>query len=73
MLTNKVPDIQRLHGLSDGIGQMMGLDNRLASNIIKLVGNVADMWEYTITLLGVPQGSTALWTKGGLMDAPPIR
>lgn len=73
MLTSQVPDIQRLLGVTGGIGQMMGLDNRWAYNIIKQVGNFSEMWERNITPMGVPRGINALWTKGGLMYAPPIR
>ncbi|MCS6853914.1 MAG: amino acid ABC transporter substrate-binding protein [Elioraea sp.] len=73
MLTSQVPDIQRLLGVTGGFGQMMGLDNRWAYNIIKQVGNFAEMWERNITPMGVPRGINALWTQGGLMYAPPIR
>jgi len=73
MLTSQSPEIQRLLGVTGGFGQMMGLDNRWAYNIIKQVGNFAEMWERNITPMGVPRGINALWTQGGLMYAPPIR
>jgi general L-amino acid transport system substrate-binding protein len=41
--------------------------------VIKQVGNFEEMWERNITPIGVPRGINALWTKGGLMYAPPIR
>ncbi len=40
---------------------------------IKQVGNTAEIWDRNITPLGVPRGINALWTKGGLQYAPPIR
>jgi general L-amino acid transport system substrate-binding protein len=73
MLTSQNPDIQRLLGVTGGMGQMMGLDNRWAYNIIKQVGNFEEIWERNITPMGVPRGINNLWTKGGLMYAPPIR
>jgi general L-amino acid transport system substrate-binding protein len=73
MLTSQNPEIQRLLGVTGGLGQMMGVDNRWAYNVIKQVGNFEEMWERNITPIGVPRGINALWTKGGLMYAPPIR
>jgi general L-amino acid transport system substrate-binding protein len=73
MLASQNPEIQRLLGVTGGLGQMMGVDNRWAYNVIKQVGNFEEMWERNITPIGVPRGINALWTKGGLMYAPPIR
>lgn len=73
MLTSQNPEIQRLLGVTGGMGQMMGVDNRWAYNVIKQVGNFEEIWERSITPMGVPRGINALWTKGGLMYAPPIR
>jgi len=73
MLTSQNPEIQRLLGVTGGLGQMLGVDNRWAYTVIKQVGNFEETWERNITPLGVPRGINALWTKGGLMYAPPIR
>jgi general L-amino acid transport system substrate-binding protein len=73
MLQSQNPEIQRLLGVTGGLGQMLGVDNRWAYNIIKQVGNFEEIWERNITPIGVPRGINALWTKGGLMYAPPIR
>jgi general L-amino acid transport system substrate-binding protein len=73
MLTSQNPEIQRLLGVTGGLGQMLGVDNRWAYNVIKQVGNFEETWERNITPMGVPRGINALWTKGGLMYAPPIR
>jgi len=73
MLASQNPEIQRLLGVTGGLGQMLGVDNRWAYNVIKQVGNFEETWERNITPMGVPRGINALWTKGGLMYAPPIR
>ena len=73
MLRSQNPEIQRLLGVTGGLGEMLGLDNRWAYNVIKHVGNFEEMWERSITPMGVPRGINNLWTKGGLMYAPPVR
>jgi general L-amino acid transport system substrate-binding protein len=67
------PDIQRFMGRTGDLGQMMGLRNDWAVSVIKAVGNFSEMWERHITPIGVPRGINALWTKGGLQYAPPMR
>jgi general L-amino acid transport system substrate-binding protein len=67
------PDIRRLLGMDGDLGKALGLDNKWAYNVIKMVGNTAEVWDKTITPLGVPRGINALWNKGGLMYAPPMR
>ncbi len=67
------PDIRRLLGMDGDLGKALGLDNKWAYNVIKLVGNTAEVWDRNITPLGVPRGINALWRKGGLMYAPPMR
>jgi len=67
------PDIKRLLGQDGDLGRALGLDNRWAYNAVKQVGNYGDMWERSITPIGLPRGLNALWTKGGLQFAPPLR
>ena len=67
------PDIRRLLGMDGDLGKALGLDNKWAYNVIKLVGNSAEVWDRDITPLGVPRGINALWNKGGLLYAPPMR
>ncbi len=67
------PDIKRLLGGDGDLGRALGLDNRWAYDAIKQVGNYGDMWERSITPIGLPRGRNALWTKGGLQFAPPLR
>ena len=73
MLTSTSPDIRRLLGVEGDMGKALGVDNKWAYNIIKQVGNFAEFWDANMTPLGVPRGINALWNKGGLQYAPPIR
>jgi len=72
-MTTTVPDARRLLGLEGDMGKALGLDNKWAYNVIKQVGNFAEIWDRNITVLGVPRGINNLWTHGGLQYAPPMR
>ncbi len=70
------PEIKRMLGLEGDFGKQLGVDNAWAYNIIKLVGNYEEAYERNVgpsTPIGLPRGVNALWTKGGLQYAPPIR
>ena len=67
------PEVRRFLGLEGDLGKALGLDNKWAYNAIKQVGNAAEIWDRNMTPLGVPRGINALWNKGGLMYAPPMR
>ena len=67
------PDIRRLLGAEGDMGKALGVDGKWAVNIIKAVGNYGEMWDRTITPLGIPRGINNLWNKGGLHYPPPIR
>lgn len=67
------PDIRRLLGMDGDLGKSLGLDNKFAYNVVKQVGNTEEVWNRDITPMGVPRGINALWNKGGLMYAPPMR
>jgi len=73
MLTSTNPDIRRLLGVEGDMGKALAIDNKWAYNIVKQVGNFGETWDRNITVLGVPRGINAIWTKGGLHYAPPIR
>ncbi len=76
MLKSTNPDIQRLLGVTAGNGQALGLDEKWAYNVIKQVGNYGEMFERNVgvnTPLALERGLNALWTKGGLMYAPPFK
>jgi len=73
MVNSPNPDIQRFLGKSGEMGQQLGVDNKWAYNIVKQVGNYGESYERNITPLGLDRGINALWTKGGIMYAPPVR
>ncbi len=70
---SKDPAVQRFVGATGDIGKMLGLDNKWAFNIIKQVGNYGESYDTHLKPLGFTRGLNNLWTKGGLMYAPPIR
>ena len=72
-MTSTKPDVRRLLGLEGDMGKALGLDNKWAYNVIKQVGNYGEIWDRNITVLGVPRGINALWSKGGIQYAPPLR
>jgi len=67
------PSIKRLLGTEPGMGKNLGLDEKWALNAIKAVGNYGEVWERHIPALGLPRGVNNLWSKGGIMYAPPVR
>ncbi|MEZ5860645.1 MAG: amino acid ABC transporter substrate-binding protein [Geminicoccaceae bacterium] len=76
MMGSTDPNIQRLLGVSDQLGEKLTLANDWAYQIIKQVGNYGEMYDRNVgpdTPLRLERGQNALWTKGGLMYAPPLR
>jgi general L-amino acid transport system substrate-binding protein len=76
MLKSDHPEVQRLLGVVDTTGGNLGLDARWAYNIIKRVGNYAEVFERNVgrdSPIGLPRGLNRLWTAGGLLYAPPLQ
>jgi general L-amino acid transport system substrate-binding protein len=71
--TSTNPDIQRLLGRTGDLGRSMGLNNDWVVQIIRQVGNYGEMYERSITPIGIPRGVNNLWNNGGLHYAPPLR
>jgi general L-amino acid transport system substrate-binding protein len=67
------PEAQRLLGKNGGLGQMLGLDNAWAANVIKKVGNYGEIFERNLAPIGIQRGPNAQWTNGGLQFSPPFR
>jgi general L-amino acid transport system substrate-binding protein len=69
------PNIRRLLGTEDKMGENLGLSPSWAYDAIKQVGNYDEMYQRNIAPLGLArEGSVnALWTKGGVLYAPPLR
>lgn len=73
MLKSTDPTIRRLLGNEGDLGKALGLDNKWVVNVVKAVGNFGEMWDRSITPMGIPRGINNLWNKGGLHYPPPIR
>jgi len=75
-LKSDKPDIRRLVGTDGKYGEHLGLTNDWAARVITLVGNYGEVYERTVgtgSRLGIPRGVNQLWSKGGILYAPPIR
>ena len=76
MMKSKDPKIQRFLGVTAGNGKSLGLDEKWAYRIIKTVGNYGEIFERNVgvnTPLKIERGLNDLWTRGGLMYAPPFK
>jgi general L-amino acid transport system substrate-binding protein len=70
------PAIRRLLGVEGAFGQGLGLTNEWAYRIIKHIGNYGESFERNVgqgSPIKISRGLNALWNKGGLQYAPPIR
>jgi general L-amino acid transport system substrate-binding protein len=70
------PEVKRLLGTEGKHGEALGLSKDWAARIIKLVGNYGEAFERNVgqgSPLKIGRGINALWNKGGLQYAPPIR
>ena len=70
------PDVRRLLGKDGTFGQDVGLTNDWMVHVIKAVGNYGEIFDRNVgpsTPLKIQRGLNALWTKGGLQYAPPVR
>jgi general L-amino acid transport system substrate-binding protein len=75
-LGSQNPDVQRLLGVSPGMGKALGLDEKWAYNVIKKMGNYGEIFERNVganTPLKLSRGLNALWTNGGIQYAQPLR
>ena len=76
MLKSPNPEVRRLLGTEGNAGEQLGLTKDWVVRIVKQVGNYGEVFERNVgkdSRLGVARGQNALWTKGGLQYAPPIR
>ncbi|UDL96532.1 amino acid ABC transporter substrate-binding protein [Lichenihabitans sp. PAMC28606] len=76
MMKSDNPDIRRLLGVEGEQGKGFGLDKAWAYSVIKTVGNYGEVFDKNVgdgSPLKIKRGLNALWNKGGLQYAPPIR
>ena len=73
---SKDPVIGRLLGTTEDTGKLLGLDKDWLVRALKATGNYGEIFERNVgpkSPLGLPRGSNNLWSKGGLIYAPPVR
>lgn len=76
MMESNDQKIRRLLGTDGSFGESLGLTNDWAANAIKAVGNYGEIFDRNIgadSELQIARGLNALWTRGGIQYAPPIR
>ncbi len=70
------PNVKRLLGTEGSMGKNLGLNEDWAYQIVKQVGNYGESFEKNVgegSPLKIKRGLNALWNKGGIMYAPPLR
>jgi general L-amino acid transport system substrate-binding protein len=69
-------NVRRLLGLEGVKGTGLGLNDDWAYQIIRQVGNYGEVFERNVgsgSPLGIDRGLNALWSRGGILYAPPFR
>lgn len=74
-LASELPQIKRFVGTEGELGNLLGVNNDFAVNIIRTVGNYGEIYERSLSQIGIPRENSlnALWTQGGLIYAPAWR
>lgn len=73
---SKDPVIGRLLGTTEDTGKLLGLDKDWLARALKATGNYGEIFERNVgpkSPLALPRGSNNLWSRGGLIYAPPVR
>lgn len=76
MLGSNDPNVKRLLGVTPGNGKSLGIEDKFAYNIVKMLGNYAEIYEKNLgpnTAINLERGLNTLWNKGGLLYSPPMR
>jgi general L-amino acid transport system substrate-binding protein len=70
------PEVKRLLGVEGKFGASIGLSDEWALRAILAAGNYGEIFERNLgsgSPLKLPRGVNALWSKGGILYAPPVR
>jgi len=70
------PEVKRLLGVGDDLGQKLGLSADWAYRIVKQVGNYAEIFNRNVgnaSPIKLTRGANVLWRDGGMIYAPPFR
>jgi len=76
MLKSTNPNVQRILGVTPGMGKNLGVDEKWAYNMIKQVGNYGEVFARNLgedSAMKLPRGLNAQWKQGGVMYAWPVR
>ena len=76
MLKSQHATVREILGVTPGMGKALGIDDRWAYDIVKQVGNYGESYDRNLgsaSPLKIPRTLNALWTKAGILYAPPIR
>ena len=73
MLGSEEPTILNMLGVEGDLGQAMGLNNDFCYQVIKQVGNYAEIYDRNLGPFDLPRGMNSQWTDGGLLYSPPFR
>jgi general L-amino acid transport system substrate-binding protein len=74
--TDPSPQVARLLGHEGDFGAAIGLSRDWAYRVVRHVGNYGEVFERNLgneSALKIARGMNALWSRGGLQYAPPIR
>jgi general L-amino acid transport system substrate-binding protein len=70
------PEVRRILGVGGDFGQGLGLSKDWAYRIIKHIGNYGEVFDRNLgdgSKLKIKRGINALWIRGGILYAPPVR
>jgi general L-amino acid transport system substrate-binding protein len=76
MLKSTNPNVQRILGVTPGMGKNLGVDDKWALTIVKQVGNYGESFERNLgsgSAMKLPRGLNAQWKQGGLIYGWPLR
>src|SRR5258708_6636778 len=71
MLKSDNPTVKRILGVTPGMGKALGVDEKWAYNIVKLVGNYGEAFERNVASgspLKIERGLNKLWSEGVLQS-----
>ena len=75
-LKSNNPNVQRILGVTPGMGKNLGVDDKWAYNIVRQVGNYGESFERNLGMasaMKLPRGLNAPWRDGGQMYGWPVR
>jgi general L-amino acid transport system substrate-binding protein len=70
------PEVKRLLGVEGKFGAAIGLSEDWAMRALSAGGNYGEIFERNLggaSPMKLPRGLNALWSKGGILYAPPVR